>query len=328
MKGQRKLIRNLIGLVAMLALLAVPVGAFAQGADTVSGSAFGVSASGLINVAATPSVTLPATGGTETDSVAQVNAGAAGSTLTTGVLEVTTTGDVAAGTSSASATVNNLAVTLAGVPGDAVSATTVRSTSESACTNGAAQSTGNATIENLQVLGNNVTVTGAPNQTVNVDLPAGLGTLKVIINHHIGGDGDLTVHAIHVMATVGGVDQEVIVAAAHSDINCAAAGDTGGAPNQGGGNQQGGNTQTGGSGQTGGGNQQGGNAQTGGGNQQGGNTQTGGGNNQQGGTGQTGQTPSQMPSTGAGGMATGVPYGSIFSLLAGLGAVVVGFFRR
>lgn len=327
MKIRAQFLRNLVGLIAIMAMLAVPMAAFAQGADTVSGSAFGVSANGLIGVAATPSVTLPSSGGNVTDSIAQVNASAAGNTLTTGVLKVTTTGDVAAGTSKSTATVNDLAVALAGVQDDAVSATTIQSTSESSCVDGAPQSTGNSVIENLMVLGNRVTVSGEPNQTVKVDLPAGLGTLTVVINEQIGGDGNLTVNALHVTATVSGVSQEVIVSQAHSDVNCAAAGG-----NTGGNNQQGGNTQTGGNNQqggtqTGGGNTQTGGGKTGGTQTGGGNTQTGG-NQQGGGTGQTGQTPSQLPATGAGGMATGVPYGSIFSLLAGLGAVALRFFRR
>ena len=198
--------------LAVLALIALPAVALAQGARTVSGNAFGVSAEGVVDIAPTPQVTLPAGGGQESDRVASLNQAG----ITTGVLEVRTAGSTADGGSSATATVDGLSVTLAGETTPAVTATTLRATSESACAAGRAESSGSSVVEQLNVGGEAVTVTGAPNQTV--DIPGGLGT--VVINEQIGGDGDLAVNALRIRITAAGQEQEVVVAHAESDIAC------------------------------------------------------------------------------------------------------------
>jgi LPXTG-motif cell wall-anchored protein len=199
--------------------VAMPGAALAQTAEAteVSGNAFGISAGGTVTIAPTPSVTLPATGGTETDSVASFSRNG----VSTGLVNVTTTGSLAEGASSAEATVDNLLVSVAGVAIPAVTATSLTSTSQSVCGDDGAESTGDSVIEGLEVAGQPVNVTGEPNQRVAVDLPLGAGTVELIINEQVGGDGDLVVNALRATITVAGVTQTVTVAQAGSDIVCA-----------------------------------------------------------------------------------------------------------
>jgi hypothetical protein len=233
-------------MLAMLSLMVLPMRVFAQEATEVSGRAFGISATGPVTIAPTPVVTLPATGGDRTDTVASINQGG----ISTGVLSVSTSGTLDPGASTATATVNDLAVgvNLAGVATDVVSATTLEATSSSACDEkGTASSTGDSIIEGLTLLGNPVTVTGEPNQTVTAQLPGGAGSVELVINEQVGqqaGDtSELTVNALRVTITVAGTTQTVVVASATSDIVCAApAGDD----QQGGGDDQGGDDQQGG----------------------------------------------------------------------------------
>jgi hypothetical protein len=76
---------------------------------------------------------------------------------------------------------------------------------------------------NLNVLGSNVpvTITGLPNQVVNI--PVGLlGDVTLTINERISsGTGDLTVNALRVDLTLTGLaSTRVLVSSAHSDIVC------------------------------------------------------------------------------------------------------------
>ena len=73
--------------------------------------------------------------------------------------------------------------------------------------------TGFSNIASLTVPGQQVTVSGKPNQTVTVPR-----VLTLVINEQIVGPGNgITVNALH-LTTVGGI--EVIVSSAHSDIAC------------------------------------------------------------------------------------------------------------
>ncbi|TLY13729.1 MAG: hypothetical protein E6K84_03620 [Thaumarchaeota archaeon] len=101
---------------------------------------------------------------------------------------------------------------LPGTPNQ-VSADFVRSNTEATC-NGVV---GGSEIANLVVAGQNIVVTGQPNQTISIP-----GVLTLVINEQInsssGGTNSITVNALH-LTTVGGT--EVIVSSAHSDITCA-----------------------------------------------------------------------------------------------------------
>ena len=79
--------------------------------------------------------------------------------------------------------------------------------------NGNSSVSGNSEIANLTINGQQITVTGQPNQTIA--LPGGG---QIIINEQSGTTREMTVNALHI--TVPGV-ADVIVASAHADVTCA-----------------------------------------------------------------------------------------------------------
>src|SRR5712691_112011 len=110
------------------------------------------------------------------------------------------------------ASVAALAVTAGG---NTVGAGFLMANATAVCGPGGASASGNSELAELVINGQQVVVTGAPNQTVM--LPGGG---KVIINEQTSnGPGDITVNALHVI--VPGV-ADVIIASAHADITCAA----------------------------------------------------------------------------------------------------------
>ncbi len=110
------------------------------------------------------------------------------------------------------ASVAALAVTAGG---NTVGAGFLMANATAVCGPGGASASGNSELAELVINGQQVVVTGAPNQTVM--LPGGG---KVIINEQTSnGPGDITVNALHVV--VPGV-ADVIIASAHADITCAA----------------------------------------------------------------------------------------------------------
>jgi hypothetical protein len=111
--------------------------------------------------------------------------------------------------SSSEASVAELAVT---VSGNTVSAGFLMARAEARCTDGAASASGSSEIARLEINGQAIVVSGAPNQTVA--LPNG----RVIINEQqSAGPGDITVNALHIM--VDGI-ADVVIASAHADIGC------------------------------------------------------------------------------------------------------------
>jgi hypothetical protein len=168
----------------------------------VTGSATGIAASTTgvlaVNVAATPTVSLPSGGGGPlTDTVASVNAAPL---LSTGELNVSTEGSTGAGGSvDSSASVDD--TSLVGLlNANLLTATAI----SSACTSDETGSTGSTTIAGLTALGNPITVTGSPNQTVNV---AGLGTLFINEQTTTGSapSSSITVNALRVQLNIAGV---------------------------------------------------------------------------------------------------------------------------
>lgn len=219
-------IRGLAAVLALLALLALPLSSFAQAATAVSGQAFGVAATGTAEIEPTPLVVLPATGGDLSDEVTSIDE----SGVTTGVVQVSTSGTLDPAESTATATVDDLAVSLdvLGTGTDILTATTLQATSDSMCNeDGTAESTGDSIVEGLTVLGEEVIVSGEPNQTETFDLPAGAGSVEVVINEQIGQTDDntsaLIVNALRVTVTVGAEEQTVVVASAASDVEACAA---------------------------------------------------------------------------------------------------------
>jgi hypothetical protein len=147
---------------------------------------------------------LPPSGGAEEASL--LNAGAPG-LFSADVLHATTTGQGNASQSEAS--VANLALT---VGGNSISAGFLEARASAMCTDAGATASGSSDITSLSVNGQTIAISGAPNQTV--PLPGG----RVIINEQTsGGQGDITVNALHII--VDGV-ADVIIASAHADITC------------------------------------------------------------------------------------------------------------
>lgn len=119
--------------------------------------------------------------------------------------------------SQSSASVNTLRISLLSIP---ISADVIQS--NSSCTCGGAVCSGSSTITNLVVAGNPVVVSGLPNQTVDITV-AGVANVHIIINEQIISPGAITVNALHITITALTtlVETDIIVAQAHSGIDCA-----------------------------------------------------------------------------------------------------------
>jgi len=128
--------------------------------------------------------------------------------LTAEVLHASTIGN--GNHSRSEASVANLNLT---VGGNTITADFLRASAQAVCANGASAS-GSSEVVNLVINGQAITVTGEPNQTI--DLPLGG---QVIINEQTSTrQGDITINALHVI--IPGV-ADVIIASAHADITCA-----------------------------------------------------------------------------------------------------------
>ena len=203
--------RRLLALAAwaLLALLAWPGAAAA--ANTFSGRAKVVDATVLgVNTVLVDTGPVAAGGGELNETLLEL--------AVPGVLtgEVGHASVVAGGKkSSAEASVASLALT---VGGQAISADFLQARATAECTGNTATVSGGSELAGLNINGQEIAVTGAPNQAVALPLVGG----EVIINEQIGGAsadrGDLTVNALHVI--IPGV-ADVVIAQAHADIVCA-----------------------------------------------------------------------------------------------------------
>ena len=150
---------------------------------------------------------LPPSGGAQEASL--LNASVPG-LLTAEVLHASTVGKGNASRSEAS--VAELSLTVAG---NTISAGLLQARAAAVCRDGGPTASGSSDIAALSLNGQTVTISGEPNQ--KVQLPIG----EVIINEQTSkGAGDITVNALHVF--VPGV-ADVIVSSAHADITCQSA---------------------------------------------------------------------------------------------------------
>lgn len=183
-----------------------------SGCCLYSGQAIGLKAK-LLSITTTISDTGPLScnGGTKS---ASLLSGALGGpvVLTTGTLSASTIGQSLQSDAQASVQTLNLVV-----GGATVSATVVQSNAQAKCVTGGPQISGSSVVTNLAINGNSVTVTGSPNQTVQ--LPSGLG--KIVINSQTksndGLTGSITVKALRIVLNGLG---EIAVAQTHADITC------------------------------------------------------------------------------------------------------------
>ncbi len=126
--------------------------------------------------------------------------------------------------SNAKASVAELGVT---VSGNVIAAYFLMARAQAVCEAGKAVISGSSEIARLVVNGQEIIVTGAPNQTV--DLPNG----QIIINEQSrsgsGERGDITVTALHITTKdlSGNPLADVVIARAHADITCGRCNDIG-----------------------------------------------------------------------------------------------------
>ena len=199
-----------------VSLLALPAGNPAQSNKNKGGggaqaqkTTFSGRATAVKAVVAGQPITLSDTGALDStggEKEASLLEAAVPGLLTAEVLHASTVGN--GNNSRSEASVANLALT---VGGNAIAADFLMARAQAACADGASAG-GGSEIVNLVINGQPVTVTGEPNQTV--DLPVG----QVIINEQTSDrQGDITVNALHVIIPSVA---DVIIASAHADITC------------------------------------------------------------------------------------------------------------
>ncbi|HMJ08202.1 MAG TPA: carboxypeptidase-like regulatory domain-containing protein [Pyrinomonadaceae bacterium] len=195
-------------------------GAANADAQLYSGRATGINAAISINGNTTTETVadtcpLSSTGGSH---IATTPIGIVSGVVRTGPITSTTSG--AGNSSQSSSTVQDLSLTAGGYR---ITATSVNASSQcNCCVPTAPACGGRSTITGLLITdpaGNPVPATpnGSVNQTIT--LAGGAGT--IVFNEQTSAPGELTVNAIHVNITgANGTNTNVIVASAHSDIDC------------------------------------------------------------------------------------------------------------
>jgi hypothetical protein len=128
--------------------------------------------------------------------------------MSAGVAEDSTTGGNRDASSESS--VANAAIAVGGV---GITASLLSSQTDANCLGGPPSLSGSSTITDLEINGETVSISGAPNQTITL-----LGGLvRVVINEQTRTANSIDVSALHI--TVGGIT-DVVVARTHSDITC------------------------------------------------------------------------------------------------------------
>jgi len=162
---------------------------------------------------------LSESGGADESSLLSVSKDQTGGLLSAEVVHASA---VAQGNRSrAEASVASVSLTVAG---NAIQADLLRSQAQATCDGaGQASASGSSELAGLVINGQAITVSGQPNQ--RVDLPG----LRVVINEQSGSASgnrsDITVNALHVTAfnpLSGQTLADVIISSAHADISCAA----------------------------------------------------------------------------------------------------------
>lgn len=163
---------------------------------------------------------LPESGGAEESSLLSVSRDQTGGLLSAEVVHAAVVGQ--GKNSSAEASVASVSLTVAE---NTIEADLLRSQAEATCDGaGQASASGTSHLARLVINDQAITVSGQPNQTVN--LPG----LRVVINEQSGfasgNEADITVNALHLTAFDPISRQtlaDVVISSAHADIRCAAA---------------------------------------------------------------------------------------------------------
>jgi hypothetical protein len=164
---------------------------------------------------------LPSTGGAETAQAASVNLPGV---LDAGIANASTIGQSTYTRSEASVAGADLSLL-----GLGLEATLIRADAEVNCSKkGKASANGSSTITDLVINGQPITISGQPNQTID------LGLVQVVINEQIksvsGRNASMTVNAIHVtvLDILGAPLADVIISHAEASITCVKRGGGGG----------------------------------------------------------------------------------------------------
>lgn len=207
---------------APVLLVGAAIGLFAfvgaSGADVsaVSGSAYGASVNlnvagvGAVSAGPLPTVTLPASGGNESASLATISVPPF---LTTGLAEVSTQGTTGAGGSSTSS------ARLVGV--SALAGNLTADVISSACTASETDISGSSTLTNAMLRltdGDPTTldVSPAPNTTLTGNV--GGQSFSVILNEQIETADAITVNAVHITLNGPLATGDIILSQSHCDI--------------------------------------------------------------------------------------------------------------
>ncbi len=214
-----------IASLSFVALLAWPTASIGQGQPapsstqkpgasvTFSGQATGIRATVLrTTTVLSDTGPLPPSGGAQEASLLTASAGGV---LTAEVLHTATVGQGDRTRSEAS--VANLSLNAGG---SSISAGFLMARAMALCAPTNPLVSGSSEIADLVINGQAITVTGQPNQMVQLPL----GTGKVVINEQTfstaNRKGDITVNALHVIVNGGVAD--VVISSAHADISCQA----------------------------------------------------------------------------------------------------------
>ena len=197
----------------------VPTFASTAATTTFSGDATVLRASvlGLDPIVVGEAGPVPEGGGAEEFTLLTVSRDQTGGLLAAEAVHATTAAQ--GNRSSAEASVASATLTVAN---NTIQADLLRSQAEATCDGGGqASASGSSEVAGLVINGQPITVTGQPNQTV--DLPG----LRVVINEQSGSTSgnrsDITVNALHVTASNPLTSQrlaDVIISSAHADITC------------------------------------------------------------------------------------------------------------
>ena len=172
---------------------------------------------------------LPPEGGSDSDSVANLNVG--NGAITSGTATASTVG--AGNQSFSEAEVEDLNINLLNLL--LVGGSVIKAEAEATCdADGNASVSGNSILADLfATLGGaavNIPASFPPNTVLaNLNI-AGLGQVKIVVNEQIGsaigGQGEITVNALHITSTVNiplvGTETvaDIVISSAHADINC------------------------------------------------------------------------------------------------------------
>src|SRR5947207_7063475 len=215
-------------LVALMSLFAAPARSIAQTSSTpaFSRQAYVVQATvpPLSPITVADTGPLPSSGGAQESSlldVQPISLGNAGALNGADVAHATTVGQGNASRSEAS--VADLSLTAAG---NTISADFLMSEATARCNGGSASVSGNSELASLSINGQNITISGATNQTIPLPLNAG----SVVINQQSGSasgqSGSMDVNDLPVVvnnpAQGGAPLADVIISHAHADITCPA----------------------------------------------------------------------------------------------------------